>query len=87
MSTEEGKMEQSDDSSEDENGVSLGEILNLPEGHLEALSAVEGMDEFLLKIKEYVENKEAQVEDYQSTMREFEENLETRDNEISKLKQ
>lgn len=80
-------MEQSDDSSEDENGVSLGEILNLPEGHLEALSAVEGMDEFLLKIKEYVENKEAQVEDYQSTMREFEENLETRDNEISKLKQ
>ena len=79
MSTDE---ESSKDSVEDQTVENLDELLSLPEGFLYGMSSTEGFEVFISKLKEYVEGKEAQIEDYQTTLKEFEENLEQQDSVI-----
>ena len=82
MSEEE---ERNNDGSSEEDEVSLELVLSLPESFFEKFSTVEGYEELVSKIKDYVETKETELIDYQNTVREFEENLEERDNNISKF--
>ena len=83
----EEQAEETEESSDEENVESLEEILKLPDGYLAELAVNEGLELFITKVKDYVENKESEIEDYQATVKEFEENLEERDNDISELVQ
>ncbi len=82
---EERNVSPTDGSSEEEDEVSLDLVLSLPERFFDRFSAVEGYEELVSKIKDYVETKETELIDYQNTVREFEENLEERDNNISQF--
>ena len=63
----------------------LTDTLSIPENILQALSSNGEFEIVLPKILEYVHTTKSLIEEYASTVREFEENLEERERDISVL--
>lgn len=60
------------------------EVLELPRGFMSSLPETEAVEVLLGKVREFVDNKQSDIEDYQSTLKEYEETLEQRDCSNSK---